>query len=241
MSRKVEIDRKKGNVVRCHCNSCSRDTNHEILMNIKVDDDDEIENGRYSISWFDDYQIVMCRGCDTISFRQISWFSEDWHPDHNGETIYQYPERKLKKSLEIQRLPSEIMSLYREVIDGYNVGAHTLVAGGLRALIEAVCISKEIKSGNVPKLKSDGSVEYKKKGTLEGKIYGLQENGYISTKQIDILHELRFLGNDALHEIEKPSIDQIDIAFKIVESMLENIFGMEHKSKVLKKFRQIHG
>jgi hypothetical protein len=210
-------------------------------MNIKVNDDEEIENGRYSISWFDDYQIIMCRGCDTISFRQISWFSEDWNPYHNGETYYQYPERKLKKSLEIQRLPSEVDSLYHEVIDAYNVGAYTLAAGGLRALIEAVCSTKGIKKGNVPNEKSDGSIEFKRKTNLEGKIFGLQESGYISIKQIDVLHELRFLGNVALHEIKKPAQDQIEVAFKIIESLLENIFGMEHKSKMLKKFRERHG
>ncbi len=238
MSRKIEIDKKKRSIIRCHCNRCSNETNHEILMNIKVDEDEDIEDGRYSISWFDDHQIVACRGCDTISFRQVSWFSEDWNPDHNGETYYQYPERKLMKPLEIKKLPLEIEALYHEAIDAYNVGAHTLVAGGIRAIIEAICSAKGIKDGNVPE--EANPTEVKKKSNLQGRIHGLHEKGYISSIQIDLLHQLRFLGNDALHEIERPKKNQIDIAFKIIESLLENIFGMEHNGKILKKFRERH-
>lgn len=239
MAKTVEADKNVGCVVKCYCSNCNNDTNHEIVKNIKFDDDEQIED-RYSISWYDDFQVIMCRGCELISFRQASYFSEDWHPDHNGVTYTQYPGKRLREPMKIEKLSVKVKNLYHEVIGAYNIEAHTLTAGGLRALIEAICSDKGIAKGMVPFKKKDGTYDSQSKSNLEGKIYGLHENGYISKMQIDVLHELRFLGNVALHEIEKPKQDQIDLAFKIIESMLENIYGMDHKAKILKDIREKH-
>lgn len=239
-SKRIEYDKSKGSITRCHCSRCNIETNHEVMMNVRVDDDEDIEGGGYSISWYDDYQIVMCRGCDNISFKHISWFSEDWNPDWNGETCYYYPKRKIRKPIEIRRIPYELESLYIEVIDAYNAGAFILVAGGLRAIIEGICSVKEIDRGKVP-VEKNGIIEVVTKKNLEGKIYGLQEGGYISEKQLEVLHELRFLGNISLHEIERPKEEQVNIAFNIIESVLELVFGIEEKSKKLKKYRESRG
>ena len=38
------------------------------------------------------------------------------------------------------------------------------------------------------------------------------------------LHSIRFLGNDALHEIEKPKKAQLDILLEIINHLLSNLF-----------------
>ena len=197
----IEYDKSKGNVIRCYCARCNTETKHEILTNVKFNWSEDLENVQYTISGFDDCQAVMCRGCDTLSFRQISWFSEDCNPDWNGEICYYYPKRKIRKALEITSMPYKLSELYNEVVSSYNSGALILVAGGLRAIIEGICSVKGIDRGKVPTEKDETTVFTMNK-KLQGKIYGLHECGYISANQMDILSELRLLGNKSLHEIE---------------------------------------
>ncbi|MDM8534305.1 DUF4145 domain-containing protein [Clostridiaceae bacterium HSG29] len=231
-----EKDKLAGKVIRSFCVKCNNYTNHKIVSNYRIDDSEKIENGRYEISWYDDYQMILCLGCDTMSFKHDSSFSEDWDPETGGVNTIIYPKRKQKIPLELNHLTPEIDRLYREVIDTYNIGAYTLSAIGIRGLIEGICLAKNIKSGNVPvKEKGKNNV---KKSNLEGKIYGLLQAGLISAMHVEILNELRWLGNSAVHEIEKPRIEQVDVALKIVESLLELIFGLEKKGQILKRFRK---
>ena len=234
--KKTSENKSKGKVVKCHCIECKRETNSEILYNYKFEGSDEIEPG-FEVHWFDDYQVVRCLGCDYISFVKVSWFSEDcFESFEDGIKQTSYPNIQKKVPLEIKDIPDEILELYEEVTAAYNIEAYILVAGGLRAMIEAICSSKNIDRGQVPN--DQGGTSCKK--TLEGKIFGLRDAGYISTKQVEALHELRFLGNTALHEIDKPTEVQVRIAFSIIESIMEVIFGFEDKSKKLRVFRQRH-
>ena len=67
-------------------------------------------------------------------------------------------------------------------------------------MIEGVCNDRGIKDGNV----TDANGVTKRKNNLEGRINGLAEKGLISTQQAETLHQIRFLGNDAAHELDQP-------------------------------------
>ena len=43
----------------------------------------------------------------------------------------------------------------------------------------------------------------KKQKNLEGKINGMAERGLITTNQAATLHQIRFFGNDAAHELDE--------------------------------------
>ena len=45
----------------------------------------------------------------------------------------------------------------------------------------------------------------------------------------EILHALRFIGNEAVHELTAPPEDDLKAAIEIVEHTLENLYGLSAK------------
>ena len=123
--------------------------------------------------------------------------------------------------------------IYRETIDAINNDSNILCSGGIRAIIEGICIDKGIDRGEVKK--SNGEKQILK--NLEGKIGGLSSNGLLTKENTEILHDLRFLGNEALHELSAPSKEELKLAINIIEHTLENIYELHDKAKRLKAER----
>lgn len=99
---------------------------------------------------------------------------------------------------------------------------YILTAVGLRAIVEGLCVDLGLTE------KQD-----KKFSTLFGKIDGLYERGYLSMDQSKILHQHRYLGNKAVHELSEPSYTELQLAIEIVEHILESIYIISQKSKEL--------
>ena len=103
-----------------HCAKCKLETKHDIIAseNTSWRSDEE------DIRCWCNYQIVRCRGCETISFRIVSGSSEDYDP-FTGEDIVSvelYPEREYNRSC-IEgyiEFPSIIRKIYKETIDATN-------------------------------------------------------------------------------------------------------------------------
>lgn len=55
--------------------------------------------------------------------------------------------------------------------------------------------------------------------------------GDISKRDVDLLHSLRFLGNDAVHELIKPERNDIKVAFNIIEHLIQAIYLMPKELK----------
>jgi hypothetical protein len=115
------------------------------------------------------------------------------------------------------------------VIDCFNGELYTLCAGGLRAIIEGICNDRKIKDGPVDIKLKDGTSKTVRKKTVEGKISGLFEKGILTRQNADILHEHRFLSNEALHELTQPSKDELTLAIQIIEHIFENIYELPNK------------
>ena len=58
--------------------------------------------------------------------------------------------------------------------------------------------------------------------------------GFITKHQEAILHELRFLGNDVLHELQMPSKKDIDAALDILEHIVVSLYEISEKAETLK-------
>jgi len=101
-------------------------------------------------------------------------------------------------------------------------------------MIEGICSDKGIRKGTVMTKKKDGSVEEKKRTSLEGKIAGLCEGGYLTASNANTLHEHRFLGNDALHKLDQPSKEELALAMDIMEHTLEALYEMPDKADALR-------
>jgi len=123
------------------------------------------------------------------------------------------------------------------MIDAFNHGLFILCAGGLRACIEGICISEGIKDGPVEIVKAGVKV-IKRKKDLQGQISGLFEKGLLTKKHAEVLHEHRFLGNEALHELDSPSKSELILAIEIVEHTLENLYELSPKVSDLRFSKQ---
>jgi hypothetical protein len=229
------INKKK--VVKCYCNKCKIKINHIILSDVCENGSEIVECNDglsgYSIEWKDDYQIIKCNGCDTITFRKYGWFSEYQDMENDGHYTENYPESdQFKKALtEFKYLPELIEDLYTESISSYNNNCDLLCAIGLRTIIESVCKDKNIKSGKIKG--ANGKIKVSK--TLEGMINGLCEAEIITEKQTVILHQLRLIGNNAVHDFRSPSKHILDASFRIIDLLLKVIYELPRDEIEIKK------
>ena len=62
--------------------------------------------------------------------------------------------------------------------------------------------------------------------------------GIINKQEFEALHELRFLGNDAVHQLEVPTVSDINNALDIIEHLMEDIYEIPLKSQKLTNRRE---
>lgn len=235
-------NKTKGEKVKANCLKCLRETNHVVLQSVERETSEIVgyhnEGHPESIEETDSYQIIQCQGCDTISFRHVSWCSEDvfqvgideWDM---GERIELYPKRSLHAARNYPGAPANVERIYSESITCYNSDALTLCAAGLRATLDGICADQGIDKGPVKCTKKDGTTGIVQSKELNGKINGLSEKKILSERQAEILHELRFLGNDAVHDLYRPSSDELLSAIQILEHTLDTLYEMPERADLL--------
>lgn len=240
MENELIHDESRGAKIREFCGECRTKTNHEILHSVKKTATYEFVDELGYLSWRGEYQIVQCKGCDTISYRTDSWFSESEDPEmgFDGVTITLYPERNPddRKILFFADIPDNIEPIYYEIIESFNKQLYLLCAGGIRAIIEGTCKYLGIENGVVPETHSN-SGKAEKKNNLQGKIYGLLSAGKIRDQEAEFLHEVRFLGNRTLHELKTVGKEELALSIDIVEHILASIFIISEKGDKLKRLR----
>ena len=170
----------KDNIVKEFCGKCSRETRHMIVTSYEMNGEEDCGGG-HTIDWYSSWQVIQCQGCEDLSFRKEDYFSEDAHiigQDEwdDGTTITLYPKRTkfMRLAKEFINVPNQLRNIYIESIETFNNDSFILTAAGLRALVEGLCSNLRIKDGNVP----EGDKQINRKTNLEGKIFGLRENGY---------------------------------------------------------------
>ena len=199
--------------IRSYCRECSKHTNHTILK-----EDKEVGNKDYSYELL--YQIVQCNGCDTKSFRKEFIDIESAYPISHDEwdvprTVSVYPKaiEGHHKIDDIYEIPDIVEKIYSEVIIALKEKANILAGLGLRGVIEAICNDLSI-SGR----------------TLEVRINKLATAGYISKKDAERLHGIRFMGNDAAHDIKSPKKKTLLVALQIIEHLIASVYILEKKA-----------
>lgn len=218
-------DDESGKTVKISCNSCSQSTNHKVLHNHKISATQDLNAHGAMIDWCDNYQILKCDGCETVTFRHQSWFSEDYDYEDNEclpREIF-YPKRNTEsiQHQDYSNVPPSLDVLYRETVDSFNNGSYILTSAGLRALVEGICAELKIADGPVA-----NNNKIVRKRNLEGKINGLHETSILTQKSAAALHEHRFLGNEALHELSQPSTKELRLAIEIIDHTLKTVFEM---------------
>lgn len=235
---KIEFNKTKDNILRVLCPAeCKTQTRHIVLQSVEQKGRHYYEED-FWVDWQATYQTLECQGCSEISFRAESSNSEDWDP-RTGEAIIReelYPKRS-KDTLPIKdfslEVPPKLRRIYREVIDCYNNEILTMCAVGLRSIVEGLCNEMKITDGPV-EITTRGKLITIRKKNIEGKIAGLHEKGILTKKESEILHEHRFMGNEAVHELSSPSTEELKLAIEISEHMLDSVFELPEKAKELK-------
>lgn len=237
LTEKYEENKTKGEIIQILCVECNRDTRHRVVQSLDYSGSELFDAGRFSIEWSSNHQIVQCQGCMNVSFRQVNWFSEDAQqigPDEwdDGSTEILFPKRS-NHSLpanDFRNVPTNLRRIYRETIECFNNDAFTLSAAGLRALVEGLCVELKVKDGPKEITKNDGSKETKRVKNLEGKIAGLGEKGYLTQQHSDVLHQHRYLGNEAVHELAQPGRDELALAIEIIEHIFDSVYEIPYKA-----------
>ncbi len=210
------------------CMRCRLETRHVVRAQHE-------ENHHTSdAAWHFRYQVLQCAGCDSITYRTVTGGSEFWNPhtEEENHAIDLYPPRHVSSRApkEFSRLPPSVDRIYAEVLSTYNAQIPILCAGGIRAILEGICADKKVTGGEVPKQPGGDPLQTRTSTTLEGKIAGLAQQGILHGEHAAILHSLRFLGNEALHELAAPTIISLDAAIDVIEHTLEHVYELAAKA-----------
>ena len=202
---------KVNSKIKNYCNDCHHETWHNVLF-VKT-----ITGSSEEISWSTDYGVLQCAGCDRICFKTESSDSESYDIDERGNWIpiinaenYPSTNEGLGEIENLYEVPIEINKIYTETVKSITDGCYTLAGIGLRATIEAICNHENIQGRD-----------------LNTRINKLVTNGFISKDDASKLHAIRFIGNDAAHEIKAPLNNQIIIALKIIQHLISTKYAMQ--------------
>jgi hypothetical protein len=238
-SEKTTLNKSQNKYVQLRCLNCKRFTKHKILTSVLKTGEDEYEEEGFSISWWNNFEILECQGCSSVSLREQHTSSEDFHDEnHDGITEHIYPERSVNslEARDYEFVPESLIPIYKETIQAFNQNLFILCGTGVRALVEGVCEANGIKTGNVERVEK-GVTKIKRSSNLEGKINGLYENGVLTKTHANSLHEHRFLGNEAVHELSAPTKKELRLAIEIIEHVFDSLYEIPEKAKELKANR----
>jgi len=142
---------------------------------------------------------------------------EDGNPIYvTTETLYPRALSSHKPLQNLHYVPPVIRKVYDQSITALSEEAKILASIGLRACVEAVCNHLNI-SGS----------------SLDKRIDSLFKAGHVSNTDKKRLHAIRFLGNDAAHEIREPEESDLLIALDIVDHLLNSVFILERRARRL--------
>ncbi len=219
------------------CQTCKITTKHKVLTSVNEYGKEPMGYGDF-YQWNNDYEIVQCLGCETVSFRSDHSNSEDYDPEDGEYYINEllYPKRTKDTwvTKDFFNVPPNLKRIYRETIDSYNNDNLTLCGAGIRALVEGLCNENGIIDGEIEQTKKDGTIIKVRSKNLQAKINGLHEKGKITEANAEILHEHRFLGNTAVHELSIPHKEDLLLAIEIIENVFDNLYEIPEKAMQLK-------
>jgi len=209
------------------CFSCKQKTFHTVVFENSSPIDEEEKVMRYR-------QTIECCGCNSTSIRQFDVNLDDEAREKFNQKII--PETAdwhfdPKKRI-LNRLPEDLRRAYEELINGYNSGNVLSCSGMIRSLIEGLGVVEGIKDELVKNGKKPHNINYV---LITEELF---KRGFVTKKTEEILSNLRFFGNDALHGLEPPSREELKLAIHIVENILENVYVIQHDYLDLMSKRQ---
>ncbi len=192
------------------CRECGRKTSHTILSSTRTTT--RYDEGEHIFTV--NYEICRCNGCRTVTLRRRVRDSASPHDPPDEEV---YPPRFA--FTDYAWLPYKVRSVYRETVVALASQQPILGAVGIRAILEAVC-------------KHRTPTERR---TLEASIDELVATGLITKSNAGVLHTIRRLTNETIHEAKTPSWESLALAMRIVEHLLNSVYRLPFEAGALER------
>lgn len=209
---------------KLYCNSCGKETKHEILASVKQGDY-ETDESTYIISWDYHYQTLQCRGCEHVTYRTRLYHSEMQDDERSPiyEDVYFPPLAIHQKPKWYNELSDEFRLVLDEVYIAFQNNLRYLTAVGTRTAIDMMIVDK---IGDV--------------GTFQQKIKALLDRSFINEEEKELIEVVTEAGNAAAHRGYSPDIRQLKSVIDILESLLYKLYIQEkgHK-RLLEQARKI--
>jgi hypothetical protein len=223
---------------RIYCNICKGKTNHICKHNSC---EYHLISSRDTVSFYTwGNRLWMCAGCESFTLEkytvpeyfdfgqyEIEEFDseelaamEEMEDESSALNVDYFPKRTENDLVtkNYAQLPARLRNIYRELILAFNNETPILCAVGIRALIEGICFDHEIAGRN-----------------LEKKIEGM--TSILPKNIVSNLHNLRFMGNEAAHELSTPSQQELQLAIEICEDLLNYLYELDYKASYLNQVR----
>jgi hypothetical protein len=212
--------------LKFHCNLCGGDRNHSTLAEHSHDWHEEVgfdeEYGPSYVTGKDLYALLRCMGCDSVSLKHQSHFSEAERP-----TTTTYPPRQFRRmpvwfhEVDGFFAPDNIAFIPRllnEIYGSLHSEHRAVSAMGIRALLELIMIDKIGDRGNFSK-----------------NVEAFEANGFISTVQKGLLEPTLEFGHASMHRNHAPKMNELVTALDITESLIHTLYVLPDKAKELEK------
>lgn len=203
------------------CNKCKNETNH-VLHAEHFRDYPNFYEGQLACVERIGFKFWICAGCDSGTLEEYYYFDINNEEYGNLADSTYYPVRTglHVEGKRFRQLPKKLNQIYRETLHAYNNDLTVLCALGLRTLIEGICADKCVTGRNL-QIKID-------------KMVGIP----LPPNIVNNLHSLRFIGNDAAHELTAPTQQELRLAIDICEDLLNYVYELDYKANKLANARQ---
>jgi hypothetical protein len=198
---------------RAFCRECGQWTWHEVVATrsreeIEVDDEPPV--------WADVvYDFLQCRGCECVTTRS-TLTCERLYQDTKQVRFYPPSSARRRPAWE-GSLPPPIHSLLREVYDALQSGSLRLAVIGNRTLVDMAMLDKV---GDA--------------GTFEQKLEALESQGFISTRNREVLAAALEAGNASAHRGHRFQAGEVSRVMDIVENLLQATYLLAPAAEVIK-------
>jgi hypothetical protein len=206
-------------ITQAHCNKCGHSTNHDIIGAEKQEDSEDEESG---INWCDLYEMLKCRGCDSVTMRHTFGYEHTdvvYYPPAIPRRAPEWTNDILSRLFAANRsIPASVGALMREIYTAVQNDSRRLAAMGIRAALEQVMVDKV---GN--------------QGSFKANVDALQRAGYLSIRQAFDLNSILDAGHATIHRGWEPTNDDITTLLDITESIIESVYLHENRVRALDK------
>lgn len=215
--------------MKAHCNVCQGERNHLVVhCHDKKWKEQFADDPPMFIDGLDRFELLRCAGCDRITLRHTSWFSEQTD-DHDRlvPTISYYPPATFRRQprwlsgmegLLFIGKSAFVPRLINEIYTALHGDCLSLAGMGVRALLERVMIDRV----------GDHS-------SFTANLKAFQEEGFIAARQKEILEATLDVGHASIHRGYVPTRDDIRLTLDITENVIEMVYVSHEQAAELKK------